>query len=76
MNLSNRPANPLTVREYLTCAYLDVSEERARELVDEHHEDVETAMRLGSYAYFPGDKIAAAAGLTEDPDYTDEEEDA
>lgn len=73
MSYSNRPAHPRSVAEYLVAAY-EVDESTAKRLVEENDDVVLSAAEMGSFAYFPGDKIASKAGLAEREGFEDDDE--
>lgn len=77
-NPANQYANLRAVVDYLVAAYESVDVETAKALVEKHRETVDTATKNRSYAYFPGDKIAAEEGLVEredfDPDADDDDD--
>ncbi|MEU1811037.1 hypothetical protein [Micromonospora aurantiaca (nom. illeg.)] len=66
--LGQENATPDRVRRFLTENYTEpdgapLSDARLTELLTDHHGIVERGIRLLSYAYYVGDKIAEAAGL-------------
>lgn len=78
MNIGNRIATRATVRDYLH-HYFDLTPGQAEALCDKHRAEIETAVRMSSRAYYPGDRIADAEHLSVrpgmDPDESDTEED-
>lgn len=77
MNPANVEATPRSIAAYLVAAY-EVDEATAAQLVasEEHAEAVRKATTFRSHAYYPGESIASAAGLTAREGYDlDEEED-
>lgn len=75
MSNDNENASRPGIIKYLTDHY-DVDSEQATLLVDKHKEIVDKAMRVMSFNYYPGDRIAAAEELisTDDDDDDDEDE--
>jgi hypothetical protein len=67
-NPAHRPASRVTIRDYLTQAYV-VEPSAVNAAMEAHPDDVEDAIRFGSHAYYAGDKIASAEGWNENPDY-------
>lgn len=74
INPSDMPANAVNVTAYLKAAYL-ITVEEAAALVNKHADEVSRSERLRSLAYYPGDQIARAEGLEENPDFDPDEGD-
>lgn len=66
MNVRAMEATSDRVVRYLVENYeIDANGARALCEAPEAKEQIDTAKRLGSYSYYPGDKIAGAASLVE-----------
>lgn len=76
-------ASELTISRYLRQNFTmpdgsAIDEPKAKELMAAHPKEVESAVRLRSFAYYPGNKIADAESLIFIPDesISDEGEDS
>jgi hypothetical protein len=74
-NPAHQPASRMTIRDYLTAAYV-VEPGEVNAGIERHPDIVEDAIRFGSHAYFAGDQIADAEGWPTNADFDiDEDED-
>jgi hypothetical protein len=71
---SHVPANSVLVAQYLAARY-NVTAAEAVGLLKAHKDILDSGVRGGSFVYYVGGKIAAAAGLEIRPGYDEDDED-